>query len=221
MSNAVILFSGGMDSTYLALRMGPLHNIIRPVFFQAENGKKTKIDDYNMYKAWQYVHVELGDKWLPPETYPYQSFVKPDGHEIGRALMFVSAAVTEALKLDADTIYVGAYAERKDVVNPVTYFPDAQMKFNSAMQRLLSASAIGIKWKHIPYPTTKALILYELYHQGKLNKFIDNVRWCYARSVRRMPLHYIDTARGCGKCGACLTFMQAYSAFTKFLSEDD
>ena len=211
MKKAVILLSGGLDSTtilYCAKHQGFL-----PYGLIFDYKQRHRKEIYHAQKVAEYAHLEyklvkismpwfgsaLLDKNIPiPEHREISSDEIPSTYVPARNIIFLSFAASYAEAIGAQAIFIGA--------NAIDYsgYPDCRPEFYSAYQNVLETGLkAGVEGKKIKIKTplikkTKAQII----RLGLKLNVPYHLTWsCY--KGQKNP---------CGKCDSCLLRARGFEA---------
>jgi 7-cyano-7-deazaguanine synthase len=200
-SNAIVLFSGGMDSTTLLYYAKQIHNQIYAVTFDYNQRHRKEIDHakqicekialpFEIIKLT--IPVIKGSPLIDTKTdVPSQSDQKQEITVIPlRNSLFLLHASIHALKISVTDIYIAAVAEDQ------TAYLDCRAAFFNAFQKLLNVQDIDINIRYPFVNKTKA----ELVKIGEVLEVPWNLTWtCYKGK---------DLA--CGVCDACKERLEAF-----------
>lgn len=208
MKKVILLFSGGLDSTFLAIKL--LHEgwKVQPFSWPGNiiNSSYTLI--------WNFVEKSTEHKqyWLAPKTLFYNAppkYKNQLSHEmIGRNFLFLSKAIELALEENAKAIAIGAYEHTKI---DAQHMADGSQQFCDKLRQIMQISKIPLELITLrKYGNSKARIIEEACFKYNCyrEELIQTVRFC---------LNYDETphewGHGCGKCAACKNMKNACSKF--------
>lgn len=188
----LILFSGGFDSTALALKVLDeeitdelylLYFAHGNVNYKAETQSTLKVLDY-LKKNYPRVKIHLVNKSLDIEPTTSDSYVR------ARNLIFLSHAVSFAEEYGIRDIYAG-FIDNND-----NYFPDASPGFVLSFSQLLNTMYGGKIIFKSPFVETDKFTLMQYVAKNFGEEILDMVVTC----------NVTKTLTNCGICDSCKSF---------------
>lgn len=213
---ALVLFSGGLDSTTClakAVKQYGKENVTALSIFYGQKHKKeieaakqiaryygVELLTLDLGKIFEYSTCSLlegSDDEIPMESYAEQ-LSKTDGEPVStyvpfRNGLFLSSAASIALSKDCSVIYYGAHSD--DAAGNA--YPDCSSDFNDAINRAIYLGSGNQLRVEAPFVNlTKA----DVVKQGLELKVPYEMTWSC----------YVGSDRPCGKCGTCIDRQKAF-----------
>jgi 7-cyano-7-deazaguanine synthase len=204
---AVVLFSGGLDSTVLAHQLLSEGAELRLLSFHYGQRHRKELDNASeLAKKMRVPHrilkfPELGSL-LGGSSLTDNSIDLPEGHYAeesmkativpNRNMILLSLAAGHALSIGFDTVAYAAHA------GDHTIYPDCRPEFASAMEKALSLADWQDLKLHRPFVEKTKADLVKIGHD--LEAPLGDTWSCYAGR----DLH-------CGKCGTCVERKEAFA----------
>lgn len=204
---AVVLFSGGLDSTVLAHQLLAEGAELRLLSFHYGQRHRKELDNASeLAKKMRVPHrilefPELGSL-LGGSSLTDNSIDLPEGHYAeesmkativpNRNMILLSLAAGHALSIGFDTVAYAAHA------GDHTIYPDCRPEFASAMEKALSLADWQDLKLHRPFVEKTKADLVNIGHD--LEAPLGDTWSCYAGR----DLH-------CGKCGTCVERKEAFA----------
>jgi len=206
----VILFSGGLDSSYACYwtlknnhRPFPLTMIATGMNGTDPNAVRNVIRELrNIFGA---------NKLDDPYTVGFSAKVDNKGEEIGRHCLFISPALQYAYETDSEEILFGTFAGKRRRTGHC--FPDAHPLWFDAANKLFKRGNAQVRIRTLPI-YNKVQIL-EAFERDKVLHLMSHTKWCFRRSMQILP-HPKATelqATGCGECAACRNMIATLKDF--------
>lgn len=220
MSKAIVIFSGGLDSTVclykakqkygeaeaLAFSYGQKHSVeleCAKQICEKENVKLTIIDI-------SFLNQLAESALLSAETVLGEHFGPelPAAFVPNRNMLFLTLGHTYALKAKADALYIGVCCAE------TTTYPDARPKF---IESVKSTFAIGNGTDYVKIETpimyaSKEEIFKMALDLNKLDDVINMTHTCYnGDHTNKHAWGY-----GCGKCQSCIVRAEGFNHFKRF-----
>lgn len=216
MRKAVVLLSGGIDSTVALYKAQ--HRGFEPYALTVDYGQrngdieitKSKEISASLRIPWSSIKINLpniidsemfkGSKGSVEKGRDLEDMDDTDGRLLSyvpaRNLILISVAVSYAEFIDASDIFVGLYSEAP--------YPDANVKFVTAMERVANkATYLGKNGKHLKIHTFGKRCKFDVLEEGvNLGVDLANTFSCYT-PVDNKP---------CGECDACILRREAFDA---------
>lgn len=208
----LILFSGGVDSTYMVFNFLRNGYEVYPLFFDKE-GIYSIADRSAAYKAYRWLieYQKAGTGKLHPLLMQKYEPVLDGTEEKGRHLYMLGVAVIEALKHGCGRIGIGVYDADDEQAGDTLIYPDSTVWFISAYRAAMKLSQVGIYLDTLG-DMARSDIFYEINADGFLHGFCSSVSFCYNRIEDKALLPEVPL-RGCGHCTKCLETINYFKEF--------
>ena len=213
---ALVLFSGGLDSTTclaMAVEKYGNNNVIALSIFYGQKHKKEIEAAESICKYYKIQHLELdlakifqysdcsllsgSDREIPLESYDEQ-LKKTDGLPVStyvpfRNGLFLSSAASIALSKECNVIYYGAHGD--DAAGNA--YPDCSTAFNDAINKAIYEGSGGQLRIEAPFVSMNKA---DVVKKGLELKVPYELTWSC----------YVGEESPCGKCGTCLDRKKAF-----------
>lgn len=213
MKRAAVLFSGGLDSTYVCYKLLKMGYEVHPITFKKDNltsdGVKSIYDANVANDAFDFLTVmDTGGlqliKWEV-----YDPVYDKDGHtEHFRNVKFIAQAASYCVSKQINELYIGEYDN-----GPAGHM-DASSRFLGYMREVLTMNPFKVKLRTLKSLriSSKWDVLYRLKRDDIINRFLVTVRWCYNRDETMHTFSFDNFIYGhwygCGECKSCEVFIR-------------
>lgn len=209
-NKALLLFSGGLDSTYMLIKLLMQGYTVTPLIGIKISSQYRTYDQslaHNALSLVKNLQIPTGQVHIARE-FNYAHYALPSGQEVGRHLLFISPIINAALETKSSVVGIGLYADKK-----LTTFPDARTPFVNAMRQMFKESDVPLKVMTLSEPN-KATVLAKLNKLKYIESVLHTARWCFMRSEDYMRVPGTDVSlKGCGKCLSCKIMKDQYKIF--------
>jgi len=198
MNKALLLLSGGQDSTTLAwwAKTQPYERIEALAFHY---GQSHALELAFARQVARDLELELSMMELPTLSTGASHIV---AH---RNAVFLSLAVSYAIAHDLDHVIIGA------CLDDAAIFKDCSAAFIESFNAMLRAQGVRVEVIAPLVYRTKAQVFELAKELGALEYIIDQTHTCYAGA----RTHVYAWGRGCGECGACQLRARGWAAFSQ------
>lgn len=197
MPTATVLFSGGLDSTFLIWYLRRIGFNVNAAFMHKT---PTNTHDDEVFLNSLRMVEKLTGRSIPVTHLQYTALTKKSGQEVGRHLMFAGAVVPALVNMKSTHLALGVYDDAEG-------FIDTRPEFIEAMNVLFRKSDVPVSMLTMHPFANKLEVLKTLKDLNLLEKFVTTTEWCYKRS--RAIFHWPTGARGCGTCKSCKIMARA------------